>query len=53
MDLKRIVEEELERKRAMKVVIALHAASHQATDSTFLTESRMGCSHLKAGNYYP
>ena len=38
MDLKPTIEVELEQKRALKVVIALHAAFHQATDPTFLTE---------------
>ena len=32
IDLKPTIEEELESKRAMKVVIVLHAAFHQATD---------------------
>ena len=38
MDLKPTIEEEFEQKRALKVIIALHAAFHQATDPTFLTE---------------
>ena len=38
MDLKLTIEEELEWKGALKVVITLHAAFHQATDLTFLTE---------------
>ena len=39
MDLKPTIKEELERKCALKVVIALHAAFYQSTDPTFLTES--------------
>ena len=38
VDLKPTIKEELRRKRALKFVIALHAAFHQATNPTFLTE---------------
>ena len=38
MDFRPTIEEELESKRAMKIVVALHASFHQATDPTFLTE---------------
>ena len=38
LDLKPTIEEALERKRAFKVVIALHATFYQAMDPTFMTE---------------
>ena len=38
MDLKPKIEDELERKHALKIVVTLHASFHQATDPTFLTE---------------
>ena len=36
--LESIIEVELERKRSLKIIIALHATFHQATDPTFLSE---------------
>ena len=41
MDLKPKIEEELERKRAMKVIIALHAAFYLATDVPDRTTSSL------------
>ena len=38
MNLKSTIEVELERKRALKIVVALHVTFHQATDPTFLSE---------------
>ena len=38
LDLKETVEQELERKRALKIVVALRVTFHQSTDPTFLTE---------------
>ena len=38
MNLKPTIEVELERKRALKIIIALHVTFHQATDPTFLSE---------------
>ena len=38
MNLKPTIEVELERKRALKVIVALHVTFHQATDPTFLSE---------------
>ena len=39
IDLKPTIEEEVERKRALKIVLALHVVFCQATDSTFLSDS--------------
>ena len=38
LDLKVTIEEELEKKRSIKIIVALHALFHQATDPTFLSE---------------
>ena len=38
MDLKSTIEVEMERKRALKIIVALHVTFHQATDPTFLSE---------------
>ena len=38
MNLKPTIEVELERKRALKIIVALHVTFHQATDPTFLSE---------------
>ena len=38
LDLKVAIEEELEKKRSMKIIVALHVIFHQATDPTFLSE---------------
>ena len=38
MNLKSTIEVELERKRALKIAVALHVTFHQATDPTFLSE---------------
>ena len=35
---KQTIEVELERKRALKIIVALHVTFHQATDPTFLSE---------------
>ena len=37
-NLKPTIEVELERKRALKMIVALHVTFHQATDPTFLSE---------------
>ena len=36
LDLKVAIEEELEKKRLMKIIVALHVVFHQATDPIFL-----------------
>ena len=36
VNLKPTIEIELERKRALKIIVALHVTFHQATDPTFL-----------------
>ena len=38
MDLKPTIVVELERKRALKIIVALHVTFQQATDPTFLSE---------------
>ena len=38
MNLKPTIEVELERKRALKIIVAIHVVFHQATDPTFLSE---------------
>ena len=38
VNLKPTIEIELERKRALKIIVALHVTFHQATDPTFLSE---------------
>ena len=38
MNLTPTIEVELERKRALKIIVALHVTFHQATDPTFLSE---------------
>ena len=38
LDLKVTIEEELKKKRSIKIIVALHALFHQATDPTFLSE---------------
>ena len=38
MNLKPTIEVELERKRALKIIVALHVVFRQATDPTFLSE---------------
>ena len=38
LDLKVAIEKELEKKRSMKIIVALHVVFHQATDPTFLSE---------------
>ena len=38
MDLKPTIVVELERKRSLKIIVALHVTFHQATDPTFLSE---------------
>ena len=38
LDLKVTIKEELEKKRSMKIIVALHVVFHQATDPTFLSE---------------
>ena len=37
-DLEATVQSELEKKRALKIVVAIHAIFRQSTDATFLTE---------------
>ena len=37
LDLKVAIEEELEKKRLMKIIVALQVVFHQATDPTFLS----------------
>ena len=39
LDLKDKIEKELEQKRALKVLVALHLNFHQPADTTFLTET--------------
>ena len=38
LDLKVTIEEELDKKRLMKIIVALHVAFHKAMDPTFLSE---------------
>ena len=38
LDLKVTIEEELEKKRSMKIIVALHVVFHQATNPTFLSK---------------
>ena len=38
LDLKDTIQRELERKRALKVVVSLHLNFHQAADTSFLTD---------------
>ena len=38
VNLKPTIEIELERKRTLKIIVALHVTFHQATDPTFLSE---------------
>ena len=38
LDLKETIEQELEKKRALKIIVALHVNFHQSADLSFLTD---------------
>ena len=40
MDLKSVIEDQLKQKRALKIIVAMHAVFIQGTDPTFLSKAQ-------------